>query len=545
MTITTAKDQRESPRGERVADWVDARLGLYTIAKANMRKIFPDHWSFMLGEVCLWSFVVLVLTGIYLTFFFHPSMNEVVYHGSYEPLNGVPMSEAFASTLDISFDVRGGLLIRQMHHWAALIFVAGMLVHMMRHFFTGSFRKPREVNWVFGWTMLVLGMFEGFVGYSLPDDLLSGTGLRFVEGAILSMPIIGTYLAMFLFGGEFPGTELVPRFYSVHILLFPGIIAALIVLHMILLVYHKHTQWTGPGKTNNNVVGMPFLPVYLAKTTGFFFLVASVIAVISAIASINPVWTYGPYRPDQVSTNAQPDWYMGFSEGLIRIMPGWEINVAGHTLVLGVLIPLMVFPVILLAIGLYPFFEGWITGDKREHHLLDRPRNRPVRTGLGVAWLSVYFLLLIAGGNDLFATRFHLSINTVTWFIRVALFVVPVAAFLITKRICLGLQNRDKEKVLHGRETGIIRRLPQGEYVEVHQSLSPAQLHTLTAHEQYQPIDPGPAEDANGIPHKLSRRERLRTRLSHGYFGPSAQVAKPTREEVQRNQEEVNHSIEH
>ncbi|GHH31240.1 hypothetical protein GCM10018780_91830 [Streptomyces lanatus] len=192
MTITNLRDQRDSPRGERLADWADSRLGLYAIAKANMRKIFPDHWSFMLGEVCLWSFVVLVLTGIYLTFFFHPSMNEIVYQGSYKPLNGITTSEAFASTLDISFDVRGGLLIRQMHHWAALIMVAGMFIHMMRHFFTGSFRKPREVNWMFGWTMLVLGMFEGFVGYSLPDDLLSGTGLRFVEGAILSVPIIGT-----------------------------------------------------------------------------------------------------------------------------------------------------------------------------------------------------------------------------------------------------------------------------------------------------------------------------------------------------------------
>ncbi|MEU8756350.1 ubiquinol-cytochrome c reductase cytochrome b subunit [Streptomyces chartreusis] len=510
-----------------------------------MRKIFPDHWSFMLGEVCLWSFVVLVLTGIYLTFFFHPSMNEIVYQGSYKPLNGITTSEAFASTLDISFDVRGGLLIRQMHHWAALIMVAGMFIHMMRHFFTGSFRKPREVNWMFGWTMLVLGMFEGFVGYSLPDDLLSGTGLRFVEGAILSVPIIGTYLSMFFFGGEFPGTEIVPRLYSVHILLLPALIAALIVVHMLLLVYHKHTQWPGPGKTNRNVVGTPFLPVYLAKTSGFFFLVASVIAAISAIASINPVWTYGPYRPDQVSTNAQPDWYMGFSEGLIRTMPGWEIDMAGHTLNLGVLIPLIVFPTILLAIGLYPFFEGWITGDKREHHLLDRPRNRPVRTGLGVAWLSVYFLLLTGGGNDLFATRFHLSINTVTWFIRIALFVVPLAAFLITKRICLALQSRDREKVLHGKETGTIRRLPHGEYVEVHQPLSPAERHTLTAHEQYQPLDPGPAEDANGIPRKLSRPERLRTRLSRGYFGPSSRVAKPTREEVRHNEEEITHSMEH
>lgn len=544
MTTSSTNDRRESPPGERVADWVDGRLGLYTIAKANMRKIFPDHWSFMLGEICLWSFVVLVLTGIYLTLFFHPSMNEITYHGSYEPLNGLIMSEAYASALDISFDVRGGLLIRQMHHWAALTFVAGMLVHMMRHFFTGSFRKPREVNWLFGWTMLILGMFEGFIGYSLPDDLLSGTGLRFLEGAILSVPIVGTYISMFLFGGEFPGTEIVPRFYSIHILLLPALFVGLIVAHLILIVYHKHTQFPGPGKTERNVVGMPLLPVYVAKATGFFFLVSSVLAFMSAIASINPIWTYGPYRPNQVSTNAQPDWYMGFAEGLIRVMPGWEINLAGHTLVLGVLIPLVIFPLVMLAIGVYPFFESWLTGDKREHHLLDRPRNRPTRTGFGVAWLSFYFILLAGGGNDLFATHLHLSINSFTWVIRFAMFAVPVSAFFITRRICLGLQRRDKDKILHGRETGTIRRLPHGEYVEVHEPLGAGELHTLTAHEQYTPLDPGPQLDANGVPRKVSRRERLRLRLSHAYYGPSGQIAKPTREEIQHITEETATSIE-
>lgn len=222
MSTATDTKARKAPAGERVADWADGRLGIYSLAKSNMRKIFPDHWSFMLGEICLYSFIIIILTGVYLTLFFHPSMNEVVYHGSYVPMQGVTMSEAFASTLDISFDVRGGLLIRQIHHWAALIFVAAMLVHMMRVFFTGAFRKPREVNWVFGFLLLVLGMFTGFTGYSLPDDLLSGTGVRFMEGAILSVPIVGTYLSFFLFGGEFPGGDFVARFYSIHILLLPG-----------------------------------------------------------------------------------------------------------------------------------------------------------------------------------------------------------------------------------------------------------------------------------------------------------------------------------
>ncbi|GGY05813.1 cytochrome bc1 complex cytochrome b subunit [Streptomyces djakartensis] len=473
-----------SAGGERLAGWFDGRLGIHGLGRKYLRKVFPDHWSFLLGEICLYSFVVLVLTGVYLTLFFHPSMNEVTYQGSYTPLNGVRMSEAYASTLDISFDVRGGLLIRQIHHWAALVFAAGMLTHMMRHFFTGSFRKPREVNWLFGWLLLLLGLFEGLFGYSLPDDLLSGTGLRFVHGALLSVPVVGTYLALFLFGGEFPGDDVVARFYSLHVLLIPGIMAALIVLHLVLVVYHKHTQFAGPGRTERNVVGAPFMPVYLAKAGGFFFLVSGVLALIAAVATINPVWSYGPYRADQVSTGAQPDWYLGFAEGLVRIMPGWEITLWGHTLVLGVLIPVVVFPLLLVFIGVYPFLEARFTGDRHEHHLLDRPRDRPVRTAVGAAWISLYLLLLAGGGNDIVATRFHLSINTVTWTVRIGVFVVPAVVLVVTRRICLGLRLRDRELVLHGRATGVIRRLPHGEYVEVHEPLDQARLHTLTAHER-------------------------------------------------------------
>ncbi|MCX4727074.1 cytochrome bc complex cytochrome b subunit [Streptomyces sp. NPDC090052] len=528
---TVTDTQRKAPAGERVADWADGRLGIYGLAKTNMRKIFPDHWSFMLGEICLYTFIIIILTGVYLTLFFHPSMNEVVYDGPYVPLQGIHMSEAYASTVNISLEVRGGLLIRQIHHWAALVFLAGMLVHMMRVFFTGAFRKPREINWLFGFLLLVLGMFTGFTGYSLPDDLLSGTGVRFMEGVMLSIPIVGSYLSMFLYGGEFPGGDFVSRFYSVHVLLLPGIMLGLLVGHLILVFYHKHTQFAGPGKTNKNVVGMPLLPVYMAKAGGFFFLVFGVIAAMAAIASINPIWEIGPYRPDQVSTGAQPDWYMGFSEGLVRIMPGWEINAWGHTLVLGVFIPIVVFPLVLVGIGVYPFIESWITGDKREHHILDRPRNAPTRTGLGVAWITLYLILLVGGGNDLWATHFDLSINAITWFVRIGMFVGPVIAFIVAKRWCLGLQRRDREKVLHGRESGVIKRLPHGEFIEVHEPLKPQQLHTLTAHEQYQPLEIGPEVDENGVARKVSRLTRVRAKLSKGYYGEHNQIEKPTAEE--------------
>ncbi|MDX3116630.1 MULTISPECIES: cytochrome bc complex cytochrome b subunit [Streptomyces] len=527
----SSRPRSEPGRGERVADWADGRLGLYTLAKANLRKVFPDHWSFMLGEICLYSFLVLLLTGVYLTLFFEPSSAEVVYHGTYVPLNGVTMTKAYESTLHISFDVRGGLLIRQIHHWAALVFVTGMLVHMMRVFFTGAFRKPREVNWLFGWLLLFLGILTGLTGYSLPDDLLSGTGVRFADGAILSVPIVGTYLSFFLFGGEFPGHDIISRFFPIHVLLLPGIMLGLVVAHLILVFFHKHTQYPGPGRDQKSVVGMPFMPVYMAKAGGFFFLVFGVLAVMGAIASVNPVWAFGPYRPDLVTTGAQPDWYLGFSEGLIRVMPGWEINAWGHTLELGVLIPFSLFPLILLAIGLYPFVEAWITGDRREHHILDRPRNAPVRTGLGAAWLALYAVLLIGGGNDIVATHLHLSINAITWFVRVSVFAAPVIVFTVTKRICLGLQRRDRDKVLHGRETGTIRRLPHGEYVEVHEPLGQGALFTLTQHEQSPPYAIGTLVDHNGVRRPVTVSQRVRARLARAMFGADSHIPKPTPEE--------------
>ncbi|MFG2529439.1 cytochrome bc complex cytochrome b subunit [Streptomyces sp. NPDC048516] len=530
-TTATSTRRGPAPRGERIADWADGRLGIYSLAKSNMRKIFPDHWSFMLGEVALYSFIIIILTGVYLTLFFHPSMAEVTYHGSYVPMQGIRMTQAFESTLDISFDVRGGLLIRQIHHWAALVFLAAMMVHMMRVFFTGAFRKPREVNWLFGFLLFVLGMFTGFTGYSLPDDLLSGTGVRFIEGVILAMPLVGSYLQFFIFGGEFPGHDIIPRFFTVHVLLLPGIMLGLLVAHLILVFYHKHTQFPGAGKTNNNVVGMPLLPVYMAKAGGFFFLVFGVIAAIAAVASINPVWAIGPYRPDQVSTGAQPDWYMGFAEGLVRVMPGWEWNFWGHTVNFGVLIPILIFPLVLVAIAVYPFVESWVKGDKREHHILDRPRNVPTRTGFGVAWLIAYFVMLIGGGNDLWATHFHLSINSITWFVRIAFFVGPVLGFIATKRVCMGLQRRDKDKVLHGRESGIIKRLPHGEFVEVHEPLDQEQLHVLTQHEQPAPLELGPEVDENGVARKVPRSQKLRAKLSKSYYGEDNVIAKPTVEE--------------
>ncbi|GAA4956039.1 cytochrome bc complex cytochrome b subunit [Yinghuangia aomiensis] len=518
-------------KGVRRVDAVDERLGIYRLGRPYLRKVFPDHWSFMLGEIALYSFVTLLLTGVFLTFFFHPSSEQVVYDGSYVPLQHVQMSQAYKSTLDISFDVRGGLMIRQIHHWAALIFIAALFVHMFRHFFTGSFRKPREINWLFGFLLLVLALLNGFAGYSLPDDLLSGTGLRIADGVVLAIPVVGTYLQFFLFGGEFPGDQVIPRLFTLHVLLVPALMVGLVTIHLILVFYHKHTQFPGPGRTENNVVGAPFVPVYLAKAGGFFFLVFGATALLGGLVQINPIWSYGPYHPAQVSAGSQPDWYLGFLEGALRIMPNWEISAWGHTLSLNILLPAVIVPGIMFTlIAAYPWIEAWITGDDREHHLLDRPRNMPVRTGLGVAWIAAYGVLWVCGANDIIATHFHLSLNTITWAGRIAFFVAPVIAYQVTVRWAKGLQLRDRDKLVHGRETGIVKKLPDGGFVEVHAPLDAEERHRLAAHEQYEPLALGPPVDHNGVARRTTLGRRLRVGLSRWYFAD--QVRKPSAESV-------------
>jgi ubiquinol-cytochrome c reductase cytochrome b subunit len=520
--------------------YLDDRLGVAKIAKKGLRKVFPDHWSFMLGEIALYSFIILLLTGTFLTLWFEPSVEEVVYEGSYVNLQGIHMSAAYDSALRISFDIRGGLLMRQIHHWSALIFISSMTVHMMRVFFTGAFRKPRELNWLIGIALITLGLGAGFTGYSLPDDLLSGTGLRIAEGIMRAIPVVGTYLSFFLFGGEFPGEDLIPRLYMLHILLIPGIILALITAHLLLVFYHKHTQYPGPGRTERNVVGYPLMPVYIAKAGGFFFIVFGVIALMGAFATINPIWNLGPYEPTQVTAGAQPDWYIGWMEGALRMMPGWEWEVAGYTISWNILIPALVLPGLFFTIAaLYPFLEAWVTGDRREHHILDRPRNQPTRTGLGVMALTAYGLLWMNGGNDIIAITFDMSLNAITWFARVALFTLPPLAFLITKRICLGLQRRDRELVLHGRETGTIVRLPHGEFIELHEPIGEAERYAITQHEVLRPAQIEGDTDENGVPRPGRHIDKVRARLSRWYF--AERIEPPTPQEIRELESSGHH----
>jgi len=539
---TAAAATKKSPLAPAV-EWADDRLGLGTLMKRNIRKVFPDHWSFMLGEIALWSFVVLLLTGVFLTLWFKPAMGEVQYMGSYAQLRGIHMSEAYASTLDISFDVRGGLLMRQMHHWSAMLFIAAMLIHMMRVFLTGAFRKPREINWVIGGLLLLLGIVEGFAGYSLPDDLLSGTGLRIADGLVKATPVVGSYMSFFMFGGEFPGDDIIPRLYTAHVLLIPGLLLALITAHMLLLVYHKHTQWPGPGRTNDNVVGYPMLPVYAAKAGGFFFTVFGVTALMGGLLSINPVWKYGPYDPSKVTAGSQPDWYMGIAEGLLRVMPGWETHIFGKTISWNVFLPGQVAPVALLTLVLsWPFLEAWVTGDRREHHLLQRPRNAPTRTAFFVAMVTVYGLLWAAGGNDILAVKFHVSLEAITYFMRGAFFIIPPIVFIFVKRWCISLQRHDNEKLLHGYETGIIMRSPEGGYTERHLPIGDGAAYTITARDVDEIAEEPHAFDAYGVRTPGLRAKRVRAKLSQAMFQDNVQ--KPSHGELEHGHHEAEHEAE-
>ncbi|MQS16797.1 cytochrome bc complex cytochrome b subunit [Streptomyces kaniharaensis] len=513
---------RKPSAGERAAISLDGRLPVMEGGRELLRKVFPDHWSFLLGELALYSFVVLLLTGVYLTFFFDPSMREIVYDGSYLPLRGVSLSEAYASTLRISFDVRGGLLIRQVHHWSALLFVSAIGVHLLRVFFTGAFRRPRELNWVIGVTLFNLALLEGFSGYSLPDDTLSGTGLRIAEGVLLSVPLVGSYLTFFAFGGEFPGHTIVPRLFSLHILLVPGLLLALIGAHLTLVVVLKHTQWAAPGRTNRNVVGMPFFPQFMTRTLGLLFTLSGIMALSAFLAEINPIWRYGSYRPDVAGAGAQPDWYIGFIEGALRLMPAAETRVLGHTVSWSAFVPSLVVPGLLFAVlYAYPFAERWLDPDPGEHHLCDRPRNKPTRTALGAAGIAFYAVLLIAGGNDVIAYTFGVSVNTLTEVLRAALIVLPPVSFMLARRICLALQARDRTRLLEGDRTGRIDQSPDGGFTGRHRPVRQYERVVMLVREV-----PVPQQAPDGAP----RRERVRAAVSSWFYGDRVELPATERE---------------
>lgn len=442
----SSSDDGASPRRrgfvERYVDAIASRTGSGSWLYKNLRKVFPNHFSFLWGELALYCFVVLVLTGVYLTFFFEGSQETLIYDGSYEALQGQEASAAFDSVMRISFDTKGGLLIRQMHHWAALVFVGSIALHLARVYFTGAFRRPRDINWYVGNVLLLLALAAGFTGYSLPDDLLSGSGLRITYSIILALPFVGERLVYLIFGGEWPGTDIIGRLYPVHIMIIPALIIALLGVHLALVWHQKHTQFEGPGRTEDNVVGERVWPAFAMKSIGLMFLTAGVITAMGAFFDINAIWLYGPYNAAEATSFAQPDWYIGFLEGSVRLFPPWEIRVGGYMINTLVFSAVLVPGVIFTGLMLVPVIERRLTGDDREHHLLDRPRDAPNRTAIGAASITAVAILFLGGAQDVIADTFDLSVGRVTTILQISFLVAPPVVLYVTRRSCIALQER-------------------------------------------------------------------------------------------------------
>jgi ubiquinol-cytochrome c reductase cytochrome b subunit len=453
---------------ERIAHWVDERTGVAKLSRTVLRKVFPDDWTFLLGEVALFCFVILLLTGTFLTFFYTPDSRQTTYTGPYGPLQGTNMSAAFASVLRLSFEVKAGLLMRQIHHWTALVFLGSIAVHLARVFFTGAFRKPREINWMIGVGLLLFALAEGITGYSLPDDLLSGTGLQIIYGVAVGIPFIGPWVASLLFGGEFPTLDVISRLFVFHVMLLPWLLIGGIGTHLLLVFVQKHTQYKLPRRTNANVVGLHFWPGQVFRSIGLFFLVAATIAVIAGLIQINPIWVYGPYLPYTASSPAQPDWYVGWLEGLLRIGPAIEPTILGITIP-APFVPGVIVPGVLIGIlFLWPFIEAAITGDHREHNLLDWPWETPVRTATGAAGIMIFLVTMLSGGNDVIGFLLGIPVTTLTPAFRVLFFVAPVLTWILVYALATSRKRRGRPA---GRPGGVaVRRTASGGFEEVEEA---------------------------------------------------------------------------
>jgi quinol---cytochrome-c reductase cytochrome b subunit len=444
----------------RASEALEERTGGAAFLRKALRYVFPDHWSFLLGEIALYSFVVLVATGTFLALFYSPSAATTTYHGSYAPLLGQQMTRAYASSLNLSFDVPAGLLMRQTHHWAALVFVAAITMHLIRIFFTGAFRKPRDLNYYVGLSMLILAVLEGYLGYSLLDDLLSGMGLAIGNAVALSLPVIGAPFSTLVWDGRFPGSEVFfSRMFITHVFILPAIIGALIALHLTLVARSHHTQFAGARQTERNVVGLPMWPGYALRSIGLMLAVAGVLFLLGGLIQINPIWLWGPYHTYQATNGAQPDWYLGWLIGALRLVPAFDVTIGSYTLIPnpfwgGALFPLAVFAFLFA----WPTIERRVTGDRAQHNVLDRPRDVPFRTAVGVAVFTFVATVFLAGSADRAFVQIGIGYETQIWVYRALALVLPFFAYWLTKRICLELRARE----LSMGATGALRRVSRG-----------------------------------------------------------------------------------
>lgn len=426
----------------RLAGWLDTRLRLSKPAREFLNHVFPDHWSFMLGEIALYSFIVLVVTGAFLVMFFNNSVATVVYHGSFRAMDGASMSAAYRSALELSFDVPAGLLVRQMHHWASLIFLAAIVTHLCRIFFTSAYRRPREINWIIGLTLLLFALLNGYLGYSMADDLLSGMGVRIAYSITMSVPLLGPWMAHVFFGGAVPTSATIPRFYGMHIFFVPAIIAGLIGVHLLIIWRQYHTNYPGPGRTDRTIVGSRLWPTYTAKSLGLFCFVIGLTALLGGLVQIDPVWVYGPNNPVAALAGAQPDWYLGWIEGAMRLFPGANLRIGGwlfpEVFFSAVLFPALIF----IGLYLYPFFERWAMYDDEPHNVLKLPYETPVKTAFGCALFALVLVVFFAGSDDIISIAGNYSVTQIRTILRVLFFIAPGVTAILVYMGCRAWRRR-------------------------------------------------------------------------------------------------------
>jgi ubiquinol-cytochrome c reductase cytochrome b subunit len=415
-----------TPLFARLFDNLDDRLGLRKPSRKVANKVFPHNWSFLLGEVALFALVILVLTGVFLTMFFRPSTAPVTYSGSLELYDGIELPAAFASILRLSYDIPGGLFMRRVHRGASHLFIVGIVLHMLRIILTGAFRRPRELNYLIGIGLLTLAFAEGFTGYSLPWDSLAGNGVRIAYSMLLSFPVVGDRLVFWVFGGGFPTGDVVPRFFVFHVLLMPGLIIGAVTVHLVLLVRQKHTQFPHLGIDGHRLVfGKPLWPAQFGESITLMLWVGGLLAAAAVLIPWSDVTLLGPYVPGEVPNNAQPDWFMFWIEGALRIVPGFEIDLPGVTIsgpfIAGIILPGLVFTGLMV----YPFIERKVYNLEGDWHVLQNPLEIPLRAAMVVGTFLFILILSAAATNDILSRLTGVPIELVTWFFRITTILVP------------------------------------------------------------------------------------------------------------------------
>ncbi|WP_458189642.1 cytochrome b [Haladaptatus sp. NG-WS-4] len=431
---------------KRIYDWFDDRLDLEAGSRL-LGKAFPAEDSFLLGEVALFSFFVLVITGVFLGFFFEPSTTEVTYDGSVAQYQGQDLPAAFVSVLHITYDIPYGMFLRRMHHWAAHFFVAAIGLHLLRVYFTGAYRNPRELNWVVGGGLALLAIFAAYTGYSLPFDEFASTATGIGYSIATSVPVFGGILSKIVFGGQYPSSATLPRFYFLHVFLIPVAIIMLITVHMGILVRQKHTE--GPRSDDvagertiqrgddTYVVGLPAFPNQAAVSVVVFFLTLAFVSLLAGFLPVHNVAEYGPNDPASTPGLIMPDWFLMWVFGFLKLMPSWmsftipftDIHVSTEFLS-GAVLPGIVFGLLFL----WPFI------DYREEptHFTVNPLRRPWQTAVGVTAVTFIMIASIAGMNNILADVINVSTGVINAVLLVGMLVYPLVAGIITYFVLRG-----------------------------------------------------------------------------------------------------------